>query len=68
MTLLLNGESREFDLADSATLQQLIDVLGLQGDRIAVEHNGAIIGRGSWGGKPLAENDKLEIVHFVGGG
>jgi sulfur carrier protein len=69
MTLTLNGNTREFaGLAAGATLQQLLDELQLKGDRIAVEHNGAIVARAAWTTAVLQEDDRLEIVHFVGGG
>jgi sulfur carrier protein len=46
----------------------LIADLGLQGDRVAIEHNGNIVPRGEWANTSLADGDRLEIVHFVGGG
>jgi thiamine biosynthesis protein ThiS len=42
--------------------------MDLKGDRIAVEHNGRIIQRTQWEETSLASGDRLEIVHFVGGG
>ena len=69
MRLQLNGQSREFaQLASPALLQDLIAALALKGDRVAVEHNGVIVHRAEWVSTPLAEGDRLEIVHFVGGG
>jgi sulfur carrier protein len=69
MYFVLNGQSREFaQLAPGANLQDLIAELGLKGDRVAIEHNGNIVPRGEWAGTRLAEGDRLEIVHFVGGG
>jgi thiamine biosynthesis protein ThiS len=69
MHFVLNGQSREFpQLASPAHLQDLIAELGLKGDRVAVEHNGKIIPRAEWGSTDLADGDRLEIVHFVGGG
>lgn len=67
--MIVNGEERSFaELGPDAKLSDLIAVLGLKGDRIAVEHNGAIAARGGWQGAALKTGDKLEIVHFVGGG
>ena len=40
----------------------------LKPDRIAVEHNGSIVSRPAWPTTPIADGDKFEIVHFVGGG
>jgi sulfur carrier protein len=69
LTLVLNGQSRTFDsLPQPATLNGLITELGLQGDRVAVEHNGEIVPRASWPQTPLNAGDRLEVVHFVGGG
>lgn len=69
LTLILNGQSRAFaTLAESASLEELIGELGLKGDRVAVEHNGAIVPRAGWGETALNGGDRLEVVHFVGGG
>jgi sulfur carrier protein len=66
MRIQLNGEDRE--VAASATLAALIASLGMQADRIAVELNGDIVQRGKWAETPVRDGDKLEVVHFVGGG
>jgi sulfur carrier protein len=69
MIFVLNGQSREFpQLAPGANLQDLIAELDLKGDRVAIEHNGTIVPRTEWANGVLAEGDRLEIVHFVGGG
>jgi sulfur carrier protein len=69
MNLVINGQPRRFpQLTAGATLQDLLAALSLKADRIAVEHNGAIVSRPAWPTTPIAEDDKLEIVHFVGGG
>ena len=69
LTLILNGQARAFPaLSDSSNLEDLVKELGLKGDRVAVEHNGEIASRTAWADTSLAENDRLEIVHFVGGG
>jgi sulfur carrier protein len=69
LTLTLNGHSRRFaGLAESATLEQLISELGLKGDRVAVERNGEIVPRTQWADATLQQDDRLEVVHFVGGG
>jgi sulfur carrier protein len=69
MNLVLNGQTREFEqLASGANLQDLIAELGLKGDRVAIEHNGNIVPRAEWAEARLAAGDRLEIVHFVGGG
>ena len=69
MLFVLNGQSREFPhLAPGANLQDLVADLNLKGDRVAVEHNGTIIPRAEWAQTALSEGDRLEVVHFVGGG
>jgi len=69
MDLVVNGQARSFpDLAAGTTLQDLFAALGLKPDRIAVEHNGAIISRPAWPSTAVADGDRFEIVHFVGGG
>ena len=69
MNFVLNGQTREFErLAPGASLQDLIVELGLKGDRVAIEHNGNIVPRADWAKARLADGDRLEIVHFVGGG
>ena len=64
--LLLNGERRE--VADGVSLAQLIETLGLAPERIAIELNQSVVRRAEWAGTKLKENDRIEIVHFVGGG
>lgn len=69
MHFVLNGQTREFEqLAAGANLEDLIVELGLKGDRVAIEHNGNIVPRAEWADARLTEGDRLEIVHFVGGG
>ena len=69
MNVIINGQERQFsELADEARLGQLIDLLGFKEDRVAVELNGSIVARGAWGDAQVHSGDKLEIVHFVGGG
>ncbi len=66
MTLTINGEPRDFP--DGLTLAALIEQLGMKADRVAVELNLDIVPRGNWENTQLKAGDKLEIVHFVGGG
>jgi len=69
LTLILNGQSRSFEaLEEAANLEQLVAELGLKGDRVAIEHNGEIAPRTSWAKTALSGGDRLEVVHFVGGG
>jgi thiamine biosynthesis protein ThiS len=66
MTLQINGQAREF--AEDLTLSGLLDQLGFKRDRVAVELNRDIVARAQWEATTLKDGDKLEIVHFVGGG
>ena len=66
MFLLLNGDQREFP--DGLTLAALVDHLGMKADRVAVELNLEIVPRTKWQDTNLKSGDRLEIVHFVGGG
>lgn len=71
MKLHINGEERVFaDPAPSAefTLSSLIESLNMKSDRVAVELNREIAPRGRWSEISLKDGDRLEIVHFVGGG
>lgn len=69
MNLVINGQPRSFlSLAAGSTLQDLLTALALKSDRVAVEHNGAIAPRTAWSATSIAEDDRFEIVHFVGGG
>jgi thiamine biosynthesis protein ThiS len=66
MTLHINGEQREF--ADGLTVAALVGQLGMKPDRVAVELNLDIVPRANWETTILKDGDKLEVVHFVGGG
>ena len=66
MRLLINGEEREF--AEPLMLSELIAELKMKQDRVAVERNGEIVPRDQWASTALADRDRLEVVHFVGGG
>jgi thiamine biosynthesis protein ThiS len=66
MNLIINGEDRQFDSA--LTISALVDRLGMKPDRVAVELNRQLMPRERWATTPLADDDRLEIVHFVGGG
>jgi thiamine biosynthesis protein ThiS len=66
MRLILNGEEKDFQQV--STLASLVEKLGLKPDRLAIERNREIVPRGEWSTVDLQENDRLEIVHFVGGG
>jgi sulfur carrier protein len=65
----LNGQPQDFpELHPGATLAQLLVHLKLKPDRVAVERNCEIAPRSQWPEIALLDGDKLEVVHFVGGG
>jgi len=66
MKVFVNGESRE--LSGTPSLADLITQLDLPATRIAVELNREVVRRNEWSGTMLHEDDRVEIVHFVGGG
>lgn len=66
MQLTINGQPHQ--AADGQTLQDLLRELGLPADRLAVERNRQLVPRRDWPATKLAPGDRLEIVHFVGGG
>ena len=66
MLLHINGEQRDFP--DGLTVAVLVAQLGMKPDRVAVELNLEIVPRAQWDTTSLKNGDKLEVVHFVGGG
>ena len=66
MQLIINGEAREF--AGEMTLSALVEQLGMTVGRVAVELNRDIVPRELWAATTLHDGDRLEVVHFVGGG
>ena len=69
MKLQINGEERDFGGSPAPfSLAALVEILGMKADRVAVELNRDIVPRDRWAETQLQEGDRLEIVHFVGGG
>lgn len=66
MRVYVNGEVKE--LSSPLSLAELITQLDLPAARIAVELNRAVVRRADWGATTLNDDDRIEIVHFVGGG
>jgi thiamine biosynthesis protein ThiS len=65
MNLTINGETQA---STAATLGALVELLAMKPDRLAIELNREIVPREQWPQTPLHDGDRLEIVHFVGGG
>jgi sulfur carrier protein len=66
MTIQLNGRVEE--VPEGLTLEGLMSWLKLPADRVAVERNLEIVPRARWAITLLQDHDRLEVVHFVGGG
>jgi thiamine biosynthesis protein ThiS len=65
INLTINGESQSHS---AETLATLVEQLGMKPGRLAIELNREIVPREKWPQTPLRDGDRLEIVHFVGGG
>ena len=66
MRLTVNGEERGFERVGD--LAALVASLGLDGRKVAVERNLEIVPRSAYAVTLLADGDRIEIVHFIGGG
>ena len=66
MIVVANGE--EVEIADGATIADLLDQLGLTKRLIVVEHNGEALPRAAVATTTLAAGDRLELVRAVAGG
>lgn len=66
MRIEVNGEARE--VAPGTTVRALLEALGLGSTLVAVERNRQIVPRAEHATAEVADGDRLEIVHFVGGG
>ncbi len=66
MRLMVNGEALTFESVTD--LGELVARLGLDSRKVAVERNFAIVPRSAYAATRLAEGDRIEIVHFIGGG
>ncbi len=62
----LNG--KKITIRSKETIYDLLKKLKLNNRKVAIEHNGVIIPKTSYKKKYLKSNDKLEVVHFIGGG
>jgi sulfur carrier protein len=65
MAITLNGQPHHAEAEDVATL---LAALGVEGRRVAVMVNGAIVKRERWEATPIREGDVVEVLQMVGGG
>jgi thiamine biosynthesis protein ThiS len=63
--IMLNGESRE---VGAANILALIEEIGIEARKLAVEQNLEIVPRSQYHEAAIHDGDRIEIVHFVGGG
>ncbi len=61
----MNGEASEYAVAN---LSGLLGALDLDGRKVAIERNLEIVPRSLFAATALADGDRIEIVHFIGGG
>ena len=66
MEITLNGE--KYNLETGSNIVDLIEKLGLNIDKLAIERNLEIVPKSKFAMTIIEEGDKLEIVHFIGGG
>ncbi|RII30100.1 MAG: thiamine biosynthesis protein ThiS [Geobacter sp.] len=66
MLVMLNGE--QTNIKENCTVVQLLEQLHIGRERVAVEVNRDIVPKAAYDSHTLADGDKIEIVHFVGGG
>lgn len=65
ISIVLNGEGR---FVDARTLADLVDELGLQQRMIAIERNLEVVPKSQYGSTLLKDDDRIELVHMIGGG
>ena len=66
MIIQVNGEPQE--VKENMSLPELVASLSLKAEQVAIELNQSVVRRAQWESTRLREGDKVEIVHFVGGG
>jgi sulfur carrier protein len=64
--ILVNGETKQ--ISEGLTIEQFVNSLELASQRLAVEYNRRILKRDNWHHQLISAGDRIEIVHFVGGG
>jgi thiamine biosynthesis protein ThiS len=66
MQITINGEIKK--LEEEVNLDQLLELFSLPSQRVAVELNREVIRKKDWGKTRIRNEDRIEVVHFVGGG
>ena len=69
VVITLNGSEKVLSgMGEAPTVDSLVASLGLRADRVALERNGEIVSRAEWPATAIVNGDRVELVHFVGGG
>lgn len=66
--LIIDVNGNQTEIKEGSGISDLISSLGLAAERVAVELNRKLVRRADWASTMISEGDKVEIVHFVGGG
>lgn len=66
MQIIVNGESKEIE--KELNLHEFLKRLDLPTERVAIELNKTVVRKKDWETVKLADSDKIEVIHFVGGG
>lgn len=66
VTIVLNGERKKIE--GEVTIDRLLDLFSLPRQRVAVELNKQVVGRQNWETTKINDSDRIEVIHFVGGG
>lgn len=66
ISVTINGEKRE--VPAEVDLDKLLELFSLPRQRIAIELNNSVVRRADWPETIVHDNDRIEVVHFVGGG
>ena len=66
INILLNGENHE--VPAEIDLDQLLELFLLPKKRVAIEINNNVLRQSEWSKTNIKDSDKIEVVHFVGGG
>jgi len=64
--VFLNGKNKTID--EKTNLNLLLKELSIESNKVAIEINGVVVSKNDYEKKIIKKNDKIEIVHFIGGG
>lgn len=66
MKIVLNGEEKE--VPEGVNLRKMLEHFSLPTQRVAIELNREVVRRQQWDSIVVTDDDKIEVIHFVGGG